>query len=157
MKRTVMAIVEVENNVNDGQVLDTLENKFITDKNVCSLRDTVILDEDADFEHERYLNYLMNWIVDHHDDEFEGQSPAGFDEWLENEDKDYEDVPDLVLEEDDFTKDDLGNIKIDKSVFDDFVKGTYVRIQFVDDNEESIYEYKMIDEDENSITCEFIG
>lgn len=93
MKRTVMAIVEVEDSVNNGQVLDTLENKFIIDRNVCSLRDAVVLDEDGEYEHERYLNYLMNWIVDHHDDEFAGQSPAGFDEWLENEDADYEDVP----------------------------------------------------------------
>lgn len=32
MKRTVMAIVEVEDSVNDGQVLDTLENKFIMEE-----------------------------------------------------------------------------------------------------------------------------
>lgn len=92
MKRTVMAIVEVEDSVNNGQVLDTLENKFIIDRNVCSLRDAVVLDEDGEYEHERYLNYLMNWIVDHHDDEFAGQSPVGFDEWLENEDIYYENI-----------------------------------------------------------------
>lgn len=158
MKRTVMAIVEVEDSVNNGQVLDTLENKFVTDRNVCSLRDAVVLDEDGEYEHERYLNYLMNWIVDHHDDEFAGQSPAGFDEWLENEDADYEDVPDLVLDEGDYKCDEhLGKIWIDKQVFDDFVKHSYIKIKFVNDNDDNIYTYVMVDELKDFIVCEFIG
>lgn len=159
MKRTVMAVIEVEDSVNDGQVLDTLENKFVTDRNICSLRNAVILDEDGEYEHERYLNYLMHWIVDHHDDEFEGQSPAGFDEWLDNEDADYEDVPDLVLDEGDYECDEhLGKIRIDKQVFDDFVKHSYIKIKFVNDNEDdNVYTYVMDSEDDKFITCEFIG
>ncbi len=158
MKRTVMAIVEVEDSVNNGQVLDTLENKFIIDRNVCSLRDAVVLDEDGEYEHERYLNYLMHWIVDHHDDEFEGQSPAGFDEWLENEDSDYEDVPDLVLDEGDYKCDEhLGKIWIAKQVFNNFVKHSYIKIKFVNDNDDNVYTYVMVDELKDFITCEFIG
>ena len=159
MKRTVMAIVEVEDSVNDGQVLDTFENKFVTDRNICNLRDAVVLDEDGEYEHERYLNYLMHWIVDHHDDEFEGQSPAGFDEWLDNEDADYEDVPDLVLDEGDYECDEhLGKIRINKQVFDDFVKHSYIKIKFVNDNEDdNVYTYVMDSEDDEFITCEFIG
>lgn len=158
MKRTVMAIVEVEDSVNNGQVLDTLENKFIIDRNVCSLRDAVVLDEDGEYEHERYLNYLMNWIVDHHDDEFAGQSPAEFDEWLENEDADYENVPDLVLDEGDYEYDEhLGKIWIDKQVFDDFVKHSYIKIKFVNDNGNNVYAYVMVDELKDFIVCEFIG
>ena len=49
MKRTVMAIVEVEDSVNNGQVLDTLENKFVTDRNICNIRDAVVLDEDGEY------------------------------------------------------------------------------------------------------------
>lgn len=158
MKRTVMAIVEVEDSVNNGQMIDTLENKFVIDKNVCSLRDAVVLDEDGEYEHERYLNYLMNWIVDHHDDEFAGQSPAGFDEWLENEDADYENVPDLVLDEGDYKCDEhLGKIWIDKQVFDDFVKHSYIKIKFVNDNDDNVYTYVMVDELKDFIVCEFIG
>lgn len=158
MKRTVMAIVEVEDSVNNGQVLDTLENKFIIDRNVCSLRDAVVLDEDGEYEHERYLNYLMNWIVDHHDDEFAGQSPVGFDEWLENEDADYEDVPDLVLEESDYECDEhFGRIQIDKSIFNNFVKHSYIKIQFGSDNANNVYTYVMVDETEDFIICDFIG
>ena len=158
MKRTIMAIVEVEDSVNNGQVLDTLENKFVTDRNICSLRDAVILDEDGEYEHERYLNYLMHWIVDHHDDEFEGQSPAGFDEWLETEDTYYDNVPDLVLDEDDYKCDEyLGKIWIDKMVFDDFVMHSYIKIKFVNDNDDNIYLYVMTDETEDFIICDFIG
>lgn len=158
MKRTIMAIVEVEDSVNDGQVLDTLENKFVTDRNVCSLRDAVILDEDSEYERERYLNYLMHWIVDHHDDEFEGQSPAGFDEWLETEDIYYDNIPDLVLDEGDYKCDEyLGKIWIDKQVFDDFVMHSYIKIKFVNDNEDNIYLYVMTDETDDFIICDFIG
>lgn len=157
MKRTVMAIVEVEDSVNNGQVLDTLENKFIIDRNVCSLRDAVVLDEDGEYEHERYLNYLMHWIVDHHDDEFEGQSPAGFDEWLETEDTYYDNVPDLVLDEGDYKCDSLGKIWIDKQVFDDFVLHSYIKIKFVNDNDDNIYLCVMTDETEDFIICDFIG
>lgn len=157
MKRTVMAIVEVEDSVNNGQVLDTLENKFAIDRNICSLRDAVILDEDGEYERERYLNYLMHWIVDHHDDEFEGQSPAGFDEWLETEDTYYDNVPDLVLDEGDYKCDSLGKIWIDKQVFDDFVLHSYIKIKFVNDNDDNIYLYVMTDETEDFIICDFIG
>lgn len=39
----------------------------------------------ADTEHKAYLQYLSRWIFDHYEDEFKGCSPAGFDEWLDNE------------------------------------------------------------------------
>lgn len=89
MKRTVMAIVEVEDNVNDGQVLDTFEKSL--DQSNCNIDNAMILDKDSDSAHERYLNYLMNWIADHHEEEFKGCSPAGFDEFEDWEDCEDED------------------------------------------------------------------
>ena len=50
--------------------------------------DMVILDYDSDSSHERYLNYLSNWIFNHHDEECAGMSPACFEEWRDNEDND---------------------------------------------------------------------
>lgn len=159
MKRTVMAVVEVEDSVNNGQVLDTLENKFAIDKNICGLRDAVVLDEDGDYEHERYLNYLMHWIVDHHDDEFEGQSPAGFDEWLENEDADYEDVPDWCVSEGEYELTDDGDIILGKEAAFNFKIGDYIRIEFLDDfgDTERIGTYRVIDKSNGKVFCEFIG
>lgn len=174
MKRTVMAIIEVEDNVNDGQVLDTFEKSL--DQNNCNIENAIILDKDSDSVHERYLNYLMSWIADHHEDEFKGCSPACFDEWLDNEyeeneediddenvseDEDigYESVADLVLDEGDYERDDYhGEIRINKQVFDDFVKHSYIKIQFVNDNgDDNVYTYIMESEDDEFITCEFIG
>ena len=156
MKRTVMAIVEVEDSVNNGQVLDTLENKFVTDRNICNLRDAVVLDEDGEYEHERYLNYLMHWIVDHHDDEFEGQSPAGFDEWLETEDSDYEDVPDWRVSEGEYEITDDGDIILGKEAAFNFKIGDYKRIEFLDDfgDTERIGTYRVINNDGCKVTCE---
>lgn len=84
MKRTVMAIIKVEDNVNDGQVLNTFEESL--KQHDCEIENAMVLDKDSDSSHERYLNYLMNWISDHHDEEFEGCSPAGFDEFENWED-----------------------------------------------------------------------
>ena len=88
MQRTVMAIIEVEDSVNNGQVLDTFEKSL--DQNNCNIENAIILDKDSDSVHKRYLNYLMSWIADHHEDEFKGCSPACFDEWLDNEYKEDE-------------------------------------------------------------------
>ena len=157
MKRTVMAIVEVEDNVNNGFVVNTLEKQALEMAH-CDLEEAVCAESDSDSKHERYINYLINWAIDHNDEVYEGCSPAGFDEWLETEDSDYEDVPDLVLDEGDYECDEhLGKIRIDKQVFDDFVKHSYIKIKFVNDNDDNVYTYVMDSEDDEFITCEFIG
>ena len=86
MYRNILAVIDVDDEVNDGQVIDTLEQKMDGDINV-HLNSAVILDEDSDSAHERYLRYLQDWIIDHSDPLFEGCSPAGFDEWRDNEDE----------------------------------------------------------------------
>lgn len=119
----------------------------------------------ADTVHKAYLQYLSRWIFDHYEDEFKGCSPACFDEWLDNEyeedeeDVDDENVADLVLDEGDYERDDYhGEIRISKQVFDDFVKHSYIKIQFVNDNgDDNVYTYIMESEDDKFITCEFIG
>lgn len=63
---------------------------------------------------------------------------------------------DLVLEEDDYDETDEG-ISVDKSVFDDYQEGTYVNILFPDDNDEKLFSYKMIGEDDEKIYFEYIG
>lgn len=69
--------------------------------------------------------------------------------------EDLEDVPDIVLEEDDIIFDDeTGNIKVDKNVFDDFVKDSYIKISF--DEGETYSEYVMIDEDDDYIEMEWL-
>lgn len=65
-------------------------------------------------------------------------------------------VADLVLEEDDYDETDEG-IGVDKSVFDDYQKGTYVNILFPDDNDEKLFSYKMVGEDDERIYFEYIG
>lgn len=75
------------------------------------------------------------------------------------EDEEDDDVPDLVLDEGDYECDEyLGEIRINKQVFDDFVEHSYIKIQFVNDNEDdNVYTYVMKSEDDKFITCEFIG
>ena len=63
---------------------------------------------------------------------------------------------DLVLDELDYeeTKD---GISVDKFIFDDYQEGTYVNILFPDDNDEKLFSYKMVGEDDEKIYFEFIG
>lgn len=46
----------------------------------------------------------------------------------------------------------------DKFIFDDYQQGTYINIQFADDNDDgNVYSYKMINEDDEFIYFEYIG
>ena len=40
-----------------------------------------------DTQWERYLKYLMMWILDHRDNCYEGMSPACYDEFCDNDDE----------------------------------------------------------------------
>ena len=159
MKRTVMAIIEVEDSVNNGQVLDTFEKSL--DQSNCNIENAIVLDKDSDSTHERYLNYLMSWIADHHEDEFKGCSPACFDEWLDNEyEEDEEDVEyDVALgcNEDDYVLASNGNIKIKKSlVYESFRKvGKELRIWFVDEDD-PLHTYRVVEVTDDEVIAEFI-
>ena len=66
-------------------------------------------------------------------------------------------VTDLVLEEDDYDETDEG-ISVDKFIFDDYQKGAYLDILFLDDNDEDdVRSYKMVGEDDERIYFEYIG
>lgn len=68
-----------------------------------------------------------------------------------------DDEIDLVLEEVDYTETKDG-IAVDKFIFDDYQQGTYINIQFADDNDDgNVYSYKMINEDDEFIYFEYIG
>ena len=160
MKRTVMAIIEVEDSVNNGQVLDTFEKSL--DQSNCNIENAIVLDKDSDSTHERYLNYLMSWIADHHEDEFKGCSPACFDEWLDNEyEEDEEDVEyDVALgcNEDGYVLASNGNIKIKKSlVYESFRKvGKELRIWYVDEDD-PLHIYRVVEVTDDEVIAEFIN
>lgn len=97
---------------------------------------------------------LKDWGFNPFEDE-----DADDDNVSEGEDINYESVADLVLDEGDYERDDYhGEIRINKQVFNDFVKHSYIKIQFVNDNgDDNVYTYIMESEDDEFITCEFIG
>lgn len=67
----------------------------------------------------------------------------------------FDEQPDLILDELDYeeTKD---GISVDKFIFDDYHKDTYINVKFLDDNSDEIYFYKMVGEDDERIYFEFI-
>ena len=159
MKRTVMAIIEVEDSVNNGQVLDTFEKSL--DQSNCNIENAIVLDKDSDSTHERYLNYLMSWIADHHEETFKGCSPACLDEWLDNEgEEDEEDIEyDIALgcNEDDYVLASNGNIEIKKSlVYESFCEvGKELRIWFVDEDN-PLHTYRVVEVTDDEVIAEFI-
>lgn len=66
---------------------------------------------------------------------------------------------DLILEENELYSLDMktGNIQVDKDIFDDFQKDTYLKISFVDSNDDTPMLYKMISETDDYIEMEYIG
>ena len=158
MKRTVFAKFEVEDNVNNGFVVNTLEKQAL-EMTHCDLEEAVCAESDSDSKHERYINYLINWAIDHNDEAYEGCSPAGFDEWLDNEDSDYEDVPDWRVSEGEYEITDDGNIILGKEAAFNFKIGDYKRIEFLDDFGDTarIGTYRVIDKPNGKVLCEFIG
>ena len=69
--------------------------------------------------------------------------------------------PDFALSEDQYILDDKsGNIEVNKDIFSDYIKDGRVNILFVDeeeDGEDKVIEYKMISEDDSTITFEYVG
>ena len=66
---------------------------------------------------------------------------------------------DLYLEAEELLEFDMrtGNIKVDKSIFDDFVVNTCVNICFVDDKRDGrVSQYVMVSEDDEGIFMEWL-
>lgn len=147
MKRTVFAKISVNDEVNNGQVLDTLE-KQAREMAHCDLEEAICAEADSDSRHERYINYLINWAIEHNDEAFEG---------CENEEFDANYQPDWRL--------DIAGWHIDKNhrlVISDsaaafnFKVGKIIVIEFLDiwGDRQDIGRYKVIDNDGCEITCE---
>lgn len=49
-----------------------------------------------------------------------------------------------------------GKIVVDKGIFDDYVENSYINIQFVEDECNVVYVYKMVSEDEEAIYMELM-
>ena len=68
-----------------------------------------------------------------------------------------EPVTTLNLEEDSYMVNEFnGVIKIDKQIYDDYVKNALINICFLDEEDEPVMQYKMIAEDDDWIYCEYI-
>lgn len=85
MKRTVLALLEVDDNINNGQVVDTafMEINLNCHKHGVDCLDALATDEDSDDQRERYLHYLIKWIYANSDDP--NTSPISYEEFLKNE------------------------------------------------------------------------
>ncbi len=49
-----------------------------------------------------------------------------------------------------------GKIVVDKGIFDDYVKNSYINIRFVEDEYNIVNTYKMVAEDEEGIYMELV-
>lgn len=64
---------------------DYLEREFgWLEQSGVSLSDWALVDGDVKWE--RYIRYLVDWAISHNSDEYEGMSPACYDEWCRCED-----------------------------------------------------------------------
>jgi hypothetical protein len=52
------------------------------------LKEYLITDNDDEVRWSRYINYLIEWAMEHSSIEYDGMSPVCYDEWCDNEDSD---------------------------------------------------------------------
>ena len=113
----------------------------------------------ADTVHKAYLQYLSRWIFDHHDEAFEGCSPASFDEFEDCEDEEFDAdyQPDWRLDIAGWHIDENHRLIIsDSAAAFNFKVGKILVIEFLDiwGDRQDIGRYKVIDNDGCEITCE---
>ena len=157
MKRTVFAKISVDDKVNNGQVIDTLEKQALEMAH-CDLEDAICAEEDSDSRHERYINYLMNWAIEHNDEKFKGWSPASFDEFEDCEETKPEDLePNWRLDVAGWHIDEKHRLVIsDSAAAFNFKVGRVIVIEFLDiwGDRQDIGKYRVVDNDNYEIICE---
>ena len=86
-RRTIAAIIELDEDFSkDSGPGEYLESEFrCLNKNGMVLKEWLIVDHDDESRWARYINYLIYWALDHVSEEFEGMSPACYDEWCDCE------------------------------------------------------------------------
>ena len=158
MKRTVFAKFEVEDKVNNGFVVNTLEKQAYKIAH-CDLEEAICAEADSDSRHERYINYLINWAIEHNDEAFKGCSPASFDEFEDCEDEEFDAdyQPDWRLDIAGWHIDENHRLVIsDSAAAFNFKVGKILVIEFLDiwGDRQDIGRYKVIDNDDCEIICE---
>lgn len=113
----------------------------------------------ADSKHKAYLQYLARWIFEHYEDEFEGCSPAGYDEWLDCEGKDGPiDEEDAFIWKVSYGEYELAEdsgIILDSVAASVFRVGELVKVVF-EDEEDQIGIYRVVKVTDTQCICEFI-
>lgn len=113
----------------------------------------------ADSKHKAYLQYLSRWIFEHYEDEFQGCSPAGYDEWLDNEGEDGPiDEEDAFIWRVSYGEYELaedGGIILDSTAASVFSVGELVKVVF-EDEEDQIGIYRVVKVTDTQCICEFV-
>lgn len=92
MSRKILAIVEIDEeraqkSDNDYAPGEYFEKEFgWLEESGISLRDWLVSDDDDVLRWARYIDYLIEWAFEHSSEDYDGMSPASYDEWCNNED-----------------------------------------------------------------------
>lgn len=113
----------------------------------------------AENKHKAYLQYLSRWIFEHYEDTFEGCSPAGYDEWLDNEGEDgsidEEEAFIWKVSDGEYDLEENGNIILNSIAASLFNVGELVKLVFEDENNEAKL-YRVTKVANTHCVCEFI-
>lgn len=111
----------------------------------------------ADSKHKAYLQYLSRWIFEHYEDEFQGCSPAGYDEWIDNKDGpiDEEDVFIWKVSYGEYELAEDGGIILDSTAASVFSVGELVKVVF-EDEEDQVGIYRVVKVTDTQCICEFV-
>lgn len=148
---------------------DAVEKAEIALKNNKDVQYQASVVLNTDSKHKAYLQYLSRWIFEHYEDEFQGCSPAGYDEWLDCEGNDgsidEEDAFNSPIDEEDafiwkvsygeYELAEDGGIILDSTAASVFSVGELVKVVF-EDEEDQIGIYKVVKVTDTQCICEFV-
>ena len=113
----------------------------------------------ADSKHKAYLQYLSRWIFEHYEDEFQGCSPAGYDEWLDCEGGDgpidEEEAFIWKVSYGEYELEENGGIILDGIAAGVFSVGELIKVIFEDEEDQTAI-YRVVKVTDMQCICEFI-
>lgn len=87
--RKVAALLTVDNNraieENMGTLDYVMREAGWMEQSGITMDCAIICDDTDEARWSKYINYLIRWAMEHSSTGFEGMSPVGYAEWLEDE------------------------------------------------------------------------
>ena len=92
MNRKIFAVINIDEKLAESSDCNYAPGSYLEKNFEClkkrgiKLFNWMVSDDDDVIRWSRYIDYLIEWAFEHYFEEYEGMSPACYDEWCDTED-----------------------------------------------------------------------